>query len=151
MSEFKKGDFIKWTSSDDEGKYSYVGLVRSTNGVSICFETDIGTLNIAPDDGKFVKVAKPADWDVKRKASEAAAKAAAKAPKAAAKPVKVKVARTPRAKKAGGTKIDLTVALLKSKPELVGSRKAAIAAIVDAGISTPAGASTFFNAAKKLI
>lgn len=154
MSEFKKGDFIKWTSTDDEGKFSYVGLVRSVNGASICFETYMGTLNIAPDDGKFVKVEKPADWDEQRAASEKRTAEMHKTNKrVAAKPapaVKVKATRAPRAKK-GGSKIDQIVELLQAQPELVKSRKDAIAAIVAAGISTPAGASTFFNTAKKLV
>lgn len=153
MSEFKKGDFIEWTSTVGGETFSYTGLILSSNGVSISFETDIGVLNIMPDDGRFKKVSKPKNWDEKR---ATAAKATAEMhKKAAAKPAAPKKAKTTerkaRAPKAGGTKIDQIVELLKAQPELVNSRKNAIAAIVAAGISTPAGASTFFNAAKKLV
>lgn len=152
MSDFKKGDFIEWTLTVGGETVSYTGLVLSFNGVSISYETDIGVLNIMLDDGRFKKVSKPKNWDEKR---ATAAKATAEMhKKAAAKPAAPKKAKTTerkaRAPKAGGTKIDQIVELLKARPELI-TRKDAINAIVAAGISTTAGASTFYNTAKKML
>lgn len=137
---FNKGDFIKWKSGEDE----LVGRFLNVANKMVRFEISANgsVAEIPENDGKFTATSQPKDW---KKTTSAPKIEPTKAPK-------VKTAtsiRKPKEKKAGGTKVDLVVALLKNHPNV--SRKEAIELIVKAGISTPAGASTFYSMAKKVM
>jgi len=138
---FSKNDFIKWT--DTMINHAVVGRVIKDDGFRVEFETEFGTFNVQVDDGTFERTSKPKNW------AGSTVKATFVLP-AGEKPEQPK--KPAKAKAVGGkTKIDLIVDLLREDPTLVTNRKVAIAMIVEAGISTPAGASTFYNTAKKML
>lgn len=128
-----KGKFIRWTCKDDAGNFSHVGQVVShANGLVTFVTQSDGVMSIPEDDGKFSKVRKPRSWSV----DVATVKS---------KSLKRKKKQT----KGGVSKLDLVVELLRADPPV--NRKDAISKIVDAGISTYAGASTHYNNAKKVL
>ena len=138
MEKFKKGQFIRWTSTDNEGKFSHTGQVVSHKSGMITFITgpNAGEMGVPEDDGSFELVRKPRNW------KETTAPASISKPKAVRKTVT-------HTRKTGSSKLDLVVDLLRNDPPV--DRKDAINKIVAAGISTPAGASTFYNSAKKVL
>lgn len=141
---FSKNEFIKWT--DTMINHTTVGRVIKDDGFRVEFETEFGTFNVQADDGLFERTSKPKNWT----GSTVKATFTLPPPDSGEKPEQPKKAAPVKAT-GGKTKIDLIVDLLRANPDLNGNRKAAIAAIVDAGISTPAGASTFYNTAKGMV
>lgn len=142
MAKFTKGQFIRWTSKDNEGTFSHVGQVIShKNGVIVFADANGGKMGVPDTDGKFEVAKKPRTWGAKI----GGAKRKVKATSTAHKPVKQKRVRA----KGGETKLDQVIALLRNDPPA--SRKDAIAKIVEAGITTAAGASTYYNSAKKVL
>lgn len=138
---FQKGQFIKWTGKDEDGKYSYSGEFQKMIGDTVIF-TDANGIDygIPKDDGTFEKIAKPKGW--KKQPLKITVR---EAPKAAPK----KESKKPRAQAGAPTRLDQVVALLQANPALINDRKAAIKKIVaDVGMSE-AGASTYFSNAKK--
>lgn len=133
MMSLNNGDFIMWTSGD----VNHIGrFVCWEDGNVVMEVTEEGsTMTIPFDDGTFKKVKQPKNWSLKVEEDEESKK-----------PAQVKKERAPREKK-GPTKVDLIAELLKENP--VNSRKEAIELIVQAGITTAAGASTFYNQVKK--
>lgn len=139
--QFIKGNFIRWTDTDDEGKFSHVGQVIAHGSGLVTFVNNDGQFTIPEDDGKFEPARKPKSWtDVDWFAVESSRKS------------KPTVRKPKRKRKKSGTvptKLDQVIELLKKDPPL--TRQDAIRKIVAAGISTPAGASTYFNSAKQHI
>lgn len=131
--KFTKNTFIKWTGTDADGTFSHVGqVIKHTKGM-ITFATADGEITIADTDGEFTAARKPRTWNVKKPAAVKNEKP---------------VTKTKRTRKAGGKTAEVVALIKEHKPA---TRKEAIALIVDAGISTPAGASTHYNNAKKLV
>ena len=145
---FTTGAFISWTGTDEDGLFKYNGQVQQMDGETVVF-SDCNNIKygVHKEDGTFTSITKPKWWDAK--IAEAASKTPVPAPVAVVSPVVEKKTRVTRTTTNGTSKLDQVIALLNEKPELVNSRKNAIAAIVEAGISTAAGASTHFNSAKK--
>jgi hypothetical protein len=135
MNKFNKGQFIRWTGKDNDGKFNHVGQVISHNKGTITFATADGTIGVSEDDGKFEVCKKPRNWSIAKPVIEN-------------KPVPIVKAKRTRSKN-GESKIDLVVELLRNDPPV--DRKDAIAKIVAAGITTEAGASTYYNSAKKVL
>ena len=137
---FSKGSFVKWT--DTMVGHSVIGQVIKDDGFRIEFETEFGTYNVQADDGTFEPASKPKNWTGSKVKTTFVLPAGEK-PEQPKKPAK--------AKTGGKTKIELIVDMLREDPTLLTNRKVAIAMIVEAGISTPAGASTFYNTAKRMV
>ena len=129
--DFKKKQFIKWTSSDESGDFSHIGQVVSFDAETVTFATSSGEMTVPINDGTFVEVSKPHTFDVK--VEETSTKKKQKA---------VKRTRSTN----GITKLDQVITLLRNDPPT--DRKDAINKIVAAGISTANGASTYYSSVK---
>lgn len=137
MAEFKKGQFIRWTCTDDEGEFSHIGQVIShSKGMVTCTDTNGGEFGVHESDGTFEICKKPRNWAVAKPTMKKESKTV------------TTTAKSTRSE-GGTTKLDLVVNLLRKDPPK--NRKEAIDKIVAAGISTPAGASTYYNNAKKVL
>ena len=138
--QFEKGTFLRWQSEDDRGSFDVTGQVASHKNGMVAFNLEVGgQYNIPEDDGTFTVISKPRNWNREDISEE--------------KPAKTKrapVKRAPRVK-GGPTKADQVKALLEAKPELIGNRAAAIAAIMEEVGMTKAGASTYYQNAKKAL
>lgn len=129
----KPQQFVKWTSHDDQGRFSHSGVVShvSDSDATIITQRD-GTMTVPLDDGKIVPIAKPKSFDgaIITQPSQ-------------------RTVTSHKPKKVVGGKLKQVVDLLSQHPSLLDDRKSAIRAIVDAGISSEKGASTWFSNAKK--
>jgi hypothetical protein len=134
---FAKDSFIRWTGNDSDGEFSYTGQVKMVHDETVIFEDSDGVMyGVHKDDGEFESISKPKNWN---------------RPKSVMTVVKTEPKKEIKSISAGGSKFDQVVELLRANPALINSRKQAIEAIVAAGISTSAGASTHFNNAKKVV
>lgn len=134
---FREGDFVKWSSADDQGPFSYIGHVIEQTETSIQFlVNDGGVIEVSIDDGTFEHVNRPKDWR-------------GEALKGMTDDGEVKITPDSIVREKKITKTDQAVDLLRDRGKM--SRKEAIQVLVDAGLSTPAGASTHFNNAKKVL
>ena len=138
--QLQVGEYIKWTVVDGDVTEQYEGIVVGTDDIYVEFETNVGKMTVPYDDGSFEKLKKAVVLKRKKGESEQSKVMKEKETK--------KVPSKKRAKK-GPTKVDLIVELLRKSP--ANSRKEAIEKIVEAGITTPKGASTFYNQAKKVL
>lgn len=134
--------FIKWTSSDEDGAFTHVGQITSINDDNtIEFVTANGTIHVDLDDGTFAPARKPRKWGV----VEITPAPAKTRKNRGLGSIATKTVRKVRKQKSG-SKLEQIVTLLKNNPPA--NRKDAIAKIVEAGLSTQAGASTQYNTAK---
>ena len=134
--KMKPNDFIKWTAHDEQGQFSYIGQVVAIDDSTVQMVTSERlNITVAIDDGCFTTTSKPQNWDDHTIIPQPT-------------PPTVTSHKRTTCKSSGGGKLQQVVDLLKSNPTLVQNRKQAIQAIVDAGISTQAGASTWFSNAK---
>lgn len=133
----KVNSFARFTDSDGDGKFSYVGKVVSLEPT---IDLDCGPFIIhCPQDDLplFKSAKKPRGWkDRPVTVARPKAKAAKKSP-ASSKPAKT------------GSKRDLVEKLVAANPGM--SRKEHIAFVVSEIGMTPAGASTYVSGARKLI
>jgi hypothetical protein len=126
---FESGNNIKWSSED----VVHVGVVMSYAGGMVEFETEFGIMCVPEDDGEF----------------ESYGRKIAFTPVRAAERTPVKHSEKPSAAPKMSPKVAAVIKLINDfKPA---TRKEAITLIVNMGISTPAGASTHYNTAKKFI
>lgn len=138
MSDIKKGVFIRWTGADDDGgEASYAGQVTRVREGRITFRTSIGTMTVPQDDGEFKVTRKPKGWKAEPEL------APTRLPKV--RPAKPRKRRKARAKTGG--KLPQVVALVREHNPA--TRKEAIALIVRELGMSDAGASTYYNMAKK--
>ena len=129
-----KGTRIRWTASDEMGKFQHTGtVVKTTKSVVWMASEEVGEMAFERNDGQIEVIRHSRKSKVT--AEKARADRALKQPKAK------------RVLKAGTVKAQV-FELLKGKTV---TRKEAIAMIVEAGLSSPAGASTHFNSVKDLI
>jgi hypothetical protein len=138
------GNFVNWTSTDENGEFSHTGRIVATNAGRITAIGSIGVFSFDKGDGTVEQVSAPADFDETLAALEAQRIAATKR----------RANRKPR-ERSGPTKQDQVTELVreiiaKNDGEMP-ARKDAIASIVENGITSAAGASTMFAAAKRLI
>ena len=139
MQTFSKGQFIRWSNTDEDGKFSYIGQVISHTKGRITFtDTSGGQMSVPEDDGTFEVCNKPHNWSITKPTK-----------KKDHKPVVIQKPTRRTLPKSSETKLDLVVKLLQRNPPV--DRKDAIEKIVAAGISTAAGASTYYNSAKGLL
>lgn len=122
---FTKNTFIRWTGTDAEGTFSHVGRVVSATDSFVVLATEIGEMTIDQTNGSFDTVTAPSKF----------------------KATPTKKTTVTSTLKPGSVKQSV-FELLKGKTV---SRKEAIELIVKAGLSSPAGASTHYNAVKNMI
>jgi hypothetical protein len=136
---FQVDSFIKWNDKDESGSYEYVGQVKMMHGDTVIFEDAEGVMyGVHKNDGTFTSINKPKNWN---------------RPKSVMlKPIESEKPKKSIKKTDGGpTKLDQVVALLQANKNLITNRKAAIDSIVTHVGMTPAGASTYFAKAKKMV
>ncbi len=121
------GDFIKWTSKDDEGTFSHVGQIISQNETWIEFKTKEGVMCVKRTDGKFEPHAA-----IELKCEQKA------------KPTIDAVKRDVKA----GSKLEQCIEIYKTMRGA--TRKELIAAFVEKVHMTEAGASTYAAQVKKV-
>lgn len=137
-NELKKGTFIKWTAKDQQGSFSHVGQIFSIkDGHVVMATSNGGAMGFELTDGTVEVTRKPKTWGIVKSCDTEVE---------VPKPV-MAIARTSNSNSGG--KLEQVIALLRATP--VTSRKDAIEKIVAAGISTPAGASTYYNTAKNMM
>lgn len=138
---FELDQFVRWTNSDVNGEFSHVGQVHQMTDEMITLKTEHGLIHLPKNDGKFIPTNKPIGWELPETKTKDKAKVQRTTTKKAS-------SKAPKEKKERGpSKVDIIVEMFKDN--MPASRKEAIAKIVEAGITTPAGASTFWNTAKK--
>lgn len=142
MQTFKKGEFISWTGVENGEQFTHVGqVIKHANGVIAFIDSTGGEMHIPETDGEIKITKKPRNWEANMPTKrERKAK-----PTSIKKPVEKK--KPVQRSKSGETKLDAVIKLLRDNPPA--NRKDAIQKIVDAGITTPAGASTYYSNAKK--
>lgn len=131
---FQTNKFVKWTQKDEHGKFSHVGQVTASTISTVTMDVHglVGLLTLDKDDGTFTKASKPAGWNTPSST-------------VAVVPKPKKAARAP----GSGTKLDQVVALVRANQ--CHTRKEYIDLIVDQIGMTPAGASTYYSNAKKVL
>jgi RNase P/RNase MRP subunit p29 len=134
MSNFTKGQFVKFVGTEDGKEFSYEGQVVSSTKADVTFTTEEGTMTVPASENVTV-IAKPS-----KRVKAVAVKIEKTEPKAE-KPVKAT-----RAKR-DGSKQEQVNALYAEMVDA--SRKDVIAKIVSLGITTVAGASTMYANAKR--
>ena len=130
VSAFATGDYLVWVGKNSS--FKHYGRVISKDHQSIKFNTPEGVIHVGHNDGSFAPISK---IEVLRALNDRANNPVTEE----GEPTDKKV-----------TKVDQIIELL-GDALLTMPRKDAIAKIVEAGISTEKGASTFHNTAKKLV
>ena len=127
MTDFSKGKWIEWTGSDEEGTFAHVGEVVSSTKTTVTFAVPHGgQLTVEKKDGSFKNVRS-------RKSR------AVRPPKHLAAPVTRPLSE----------RMQQVVALFEKGTTI--SRQDAIAKIVAEMGMTAAGASTYWNTARKFV
>lgn len=130
-------EFIKWTGTDEEGTFSHVGkLIKKGDGYIKMQLLTGGMVELDDNDGSFVTIDKPAEWDVKVK-TEAAAEEQI---------TKVQTKKPVRQQKRSGTKKELAIAIYR---EANGDKATVLRRFIDELSMTSAGAMTYFYNCKK--
>jgi len=94
-------EFVKWSSSDESGKFDHIGQVinRTDKSVTLLLSTG-STMNIPVDDGEFKSIKQPKDWSLSKPEKD--------------QPKSIKKSTTTSTKKSTGeTKKDKAVAIYK--------------------------------------
>lgn len=155
----KTGSFVKWSGEGEKGRFSYVGQLVKLTDDRVTLLTADGEMSFPVGDGSVEPASKPAQFDeflARREDPTLPTTLASKRVKDGVtvknvpKKVKKAVARKPRAKRGGVTKMDRARALLVVDGVLtVPSRKAGIELLVKELDMTAAGASTYFATVKR--
>lgn len=133
-SAFKKGQYVRFTGQEEGENFSHDGKVLSAKGSMVSILTDVGTMGLDTSVENVVAIDKPKKTVTSKKSNVR---------KSAPKSVK----KTGTRKARTGSKQEQ---VNKIYAEMSGaSRKEVIAAVVEAGITTAAGASTMVSNAKK--
>ena len=101
-----KGKFVRWTATDEQGEFSYVGKCIGDSKTMMIILTNKGEMLIDKTDGKIEAARKPKNW---MRSKDAAPVETPKAPKA---PKDVKKTTAKKGRK-GPTKISIAVDTLK--------------------------------------
>ena len=147
-SILSKGNFIKWSDTDEEGSFSYVGQVlKVANKVVTFMLPNGGEISVPTNDGTFTKAKKPAKWNVKAEPTKRTAtigrtsvqKAVTRAKRVTGGPSKKDQA------------IDLYKQFYSQSDGIHMARKDAIQMFVEQLDMTPAGASTYVAMVRKIV
>jgi len=131
--------FIKWTGTDEEGTFSHVGkLIKKGDGYIKMQLLTGGMVELDNDDGSFVEIEKPVEWDIKVKQE------AADELRAQIKVQKEKVQRPVQQK--AGTKKEQAAAIYR---EANGDKTTVLRRFIDELSMTSAGAMTYFYNCRK--
>lgn len=127
----KRGDKVRWRSSDSEGNFTHIGVVTDITEKTVSIKTLSGLFTVPHNDGSF---------EVIKNAGDARAELVDQEEVVAAKPV-------PSRKQ--GSKIERAVAIARSMPHA--TQKELIAMFMEQLDMTKAGATTYYyNVKKKL-
>ena len=112
-----KGKFVRWTATDEQGEFSYVGECIGDSKTMMIINTDKGEMLVPKDDGVIEAARKPKNWAAGAAEAAKPVRATSK-PKAEKKPVErkpkaTKAAKTERAPKAG-SRVAEAVAILSA-------------------------------------
>jgi type IV secretory pathway VirB2 component (pilin) len=146
MSKFTKGQAVRFVGTENGEQFAHEGIVVSATESVVEFQTEKdGIMNVQTSENVTV-IEKPSKR-VKAISTNVETKESTKSVKA---PKSIKVEKPAKAEKATrvGSKQETVNEMFKSMTGA--SRKDVIAAIVAAGITTAAGASTMFANAKRL-
>lgn len=140
---FKPNDFVQWTGTDSEGKFSHVGQVVICNDDAIEFVTPHGTLHVPTEDGHFRHISRPQGWSTEL-------------PKVTKKPVKtahIKPKQTTTSTVKVGSKKEKALDIYSNLMDNGNhpQRAVVIAEFMDRLEMTKAGASTYHSMVKKLM
>jgi hypothetical protein len=139
MATYKNGQWLKWTSSDDDGPFSHTGVVSACNDKMVILDTPVGMISCNVDgDGTFTEVKKP-----KNAPSTVETVVLPSLPSPAATN-----GLKPLSECSDRVKESVSV-VMTAGPGL--TRKAYIEALVEQIGMTTASASTFYNTAKKYV
>ena len=130
MNALKQGAFARWTSVDDEGKFSHVGQVAAVSKTHVTLDTAHGVWNIELDDGTFTKARKPRTWSMRNEA-----------------PLKTVSRAVPAPKRELSARMLEVVKVVRANPGL--SRKEYVVLVAAECGMGEAGASTYYNTARK--
>ena len=138
MKTLSKNDFVQWTGTDEDGKFSHVGQVVSHTEDSIEFVTQHGTMNVPTTDGHFRQISKPQDWNVSL-------------PKETKKKTTTTINKPTQKKVVAGSKKEKALDIYKKMMDNGNHPKRAdvIKQFIDELQMTKAGASTYQNTCKK--
>ena len=136
LNMYEKGSFVKWTSTDEEGSFSFVGQVKSFVNHTYLIDTEYGMMGIPEDDGSLIATTKPKNWLPPKNV-------------APHRPVVVKEKRTRVPRGNGPTKAEQALSIVR---EMFGQGKdVIIQRIIDECSMSKAGATTYYYNAKKVI
>ena len=139
MATYKKGMWLKWTSSDEEGSFSHTGVVGACNDKMVILDTPVGMISCnVDDDGTFTEVKKP------KNALTTVETVVLPSPATPA----VTNGLKPLSACSDRVKESVSV-VMTAGPGL--TRKAYIEALVEQIGMTPASASTYYNTSKKYV
>lgn len=130
MNILKQGAFVRWTGTDDEGKFSHVGQVAAVSKSHVTLDTAVGVWSIELDDGTFTKARKPRTWNKRDEA-----------------PLKTVSRAKPAPKRELSARMQEVVAVVKANAGL--TRKEYVELIATECKMSTAGASTYYNTARK--
>lgn len=143
----KKHDFCKWTSYDQDGRFTFVGeVIDIEDEGKLLLNTEFGLIGVHPNDGVTEQVEKPEKWGVPQTKTVHLATSAT----TISKPTKP---RAPRAPRVSGKPSKKEMALDIYRKMMDGGihpqRKEVIGQLVSRLEMTPAGASTYAAVCKK--
>ena len=130
MKALKQGAFVRWSSTDDEGKFSHVGQVAAVNKTQVTLDTAVGVWTIDLDDGEFTPARKPRTWNLRTEA-----------------PLKTVSRAVPAPKRELSARTLEVVKVVRANPGL--SRKEYVELVATECSMSVAGASTYYNTARK--
>lgn len=143
MSVLTKGQAIKWTATDEQGQFSYTGVVTDVDKERVVFVTSMGTMSVPVGDGSLTptkmskKVKELTLPDVKVK----------KAEKSSAEPKKT---RAKRSRNGGPTKFEQALVIYNDLAGKGHGKDVTIQRFMDVLGMTVAGATTYFYNCKKV-
>lgn len=151
-----KGKFVRWTATDEQGEFSYVGECIGDSNSMMIILTDRGEMLIDKTDGKIEEARKPRGWakgsagaaPVEAREKPAAAKAPAKRKAKKSAPKAAKAARAPKA----GSQVAVAAEILRGVDRGALNRQQMIAILKEKmGIEDHKKASGLYQAAIKKV
>ncbi len=130
MKALAQGAFVRWTSIDDEGEFSHVGQVAAVSKTHVTLDTAHGVWSIELDDGTFTNARKPRTWNMRNEA-----------------PLKTVSRAVPAPKRELSARMLEVVKVVRANPGL--SRKEYVVLLAAECSMSEAGASTYYNTARK--
>jgi hypothetical protein len=133
----KRGDHIRWNSTDDQGNFTHTGIVTEITDKTVSMKTKMGLFTVPLNDGSF---------EILKDAGDACAELMV-SDEESSKPASAAPSRGKRSSKQQGSKLERAIAIAKTMPNA--SQKELIAAFMEQLDMTKAGATTYYYNVKK--